>query len=162
MKTLLALFTILLLVGCRGPVTTPTVVVRPNSQFSKESSLTVVFQQDQEGQSLLEQELLRCGFNIISEDVANSYLRKELKKDDKVLDTGRTREFKSEYICKVTYHSGWKAKVTGPEPGRSQNYISIIRLKDGVVVISANVDGDLDRPKGSRALATLLEQSLSK
>ena len=150
---------ILALVGCKPPMVT-NIIVRPTSTFTKESPLTVVFDQSAEAQNLLELELMNYGFNIISKDVAKSVHREERKGQervhgDQIVDNGREVIFKSEYVCKVHYTMSW-----GSSDGLSHNYMSVIRLSDGVILVSVDYPGNLDRAGEVHHLADLFNTAV--
>jgi len=152
----------------------PDVAVRPGSHFTKDSSITLTAGSDDAiFKPELEKELLRHGFNVISDSVAqtisqekksgnlktagvvsaNGQIDKAAAKaqGDEVTEKSTSTIMKSEYIGKIDY-----IYRTASHNVSRVNF-TIIELKSGAIVVSVGVTHALSNAEFAREIVKELE-----
>ena len=149
MTKVIRIFGVVVMVFAISCLVPPDIVVRPGNHFTKDSTITLTATQDTANYKLdIEKELLRFGFNVISESVAQIVSQEKKSGDIKaagvataegqtdkaaagaegkeVTEKSTSRQMKSEYVGKIEY-SGSRVNLT------------IIELNTGAIVISIGV-----------------------
>ncbi len=165
-----------LAVGCQRPY---DVVVRPGSHFSKTSTITLSASADNAiFKPELEKELIRRGFNVISDTVAQIISEEKRGSEAKsgsastadtdsaksaakiegaeVIEKRTSTHMKSDYIGKIEYLYRPSHHVV------SRVNFSIIDLKTGTVVVSLGIDKGRDNREIASEIAKMLDESLNK
>ena len=151
----LAMLLLLSLASCSGPDT----VVRPGSHFTKSSSIALVTGADNAiFRPELEKELLRSGFNVVSEAPPQTVAEEKEKKSEETKAAGDAAAVrtKAEYLGKIEYIY---------KPGShtvSRVNFSIVESATGSVVVSMSYEDDGKNQETAREIVKGLEKALER
>jgi hypothetical protein len=177
--TFIVLLAAFLFVGCAGTI---DVVLKPNTNFNRSSSITVESElYDSEGlQPRIESALLKLGFNVASPSAAqrkteynsNSANKLSSPSSQRIPESGSfqssmqsTTQFRSVYLLKYNYHSdyGYTSWTdTGDKLVITQFSASIFDLRTGEVVGTITEDGQLTPDDLARRISEKLSQQLTQ
>lgn len=155
MTKVIRIFGVVVMVFAISCFVQPDIVVRPGNHFTKDSTITLTATQNTADYKLgIEKELIRYGFNVISESVAQIVSQEKKTGDVKaagvatsegqtdkasagaegkeLTEKSTSRQMKSEYVGNIEY-SGSRLNLT------------IIELNTGAIVISIGVGRTQDR-----------------
>ncbi len=169
--------------GCRPPSTTGDVAVRKSANLTKDSTITLTAGNDRvKFKPELEKELIRKGFNIISEVVSETISQEKKSGEakagavvtsnedsakaaskvagDEVITKQNIHRMKSEFIGTVDYFFDANTQVV------TKVNLTIARLDSGVVAVSLSYDIKAlenrarTNPEAAAEIATYLETAL--